>query len=66
VTNNKEVVQRGQEDSDDPDPFVAQLFSAAAKIGSVNAPSEGEEARYQEAIRVFAGGVLMDLHKEGV
>jgi len=61
----RQVVQRDQEDSaDDPDPFIAQLFNTAIEIGSVNAPSEDEEARYQEAIRVFVGSVLMDLHED--
>jgi len=59
------VVQRDHEGSaNDPDPFIAQLFNTAVKIGSANAPSEEEEARYQEAIRVFVGEVLMDLHED--
>ncbi|RXW13039.1 hypothetical protein EST38_g12816 [Candolleomyces aberdarensis] len=46
------------ESTRDPDPFVAQLATRVVEIGSAEAPSEEEEARYQEAIRAFAGAVL--------
>ncbi|KAG5634682.1 hypothetical protein H0H81_001122 [Sphagnurus paluster] len=54
-----EEVQRGQE-SEDSD-FIAQLVAAVAKMGSENALSEREEARYEEAIRVFAASVLKEV-----
>ncbi|KAF8951873.1 hypothetical protein BDZ97DRAFT_2084047 [Flammula alnicola] len=57
--NDNEEVQLDQ-DSEDSD-FIAKLIATVAKIGSANAPSEQEEARYEEAIRVFAGSVLREV-----
>ncbi|KAF8890916.1 hypothetical protein BD779DRAFT_1515202, partial [Infundibulicybe gibba] len=53
--NSKEV----QLDQDSKNSgFVDKLVANVAEINSENAPSEQEEARYEEAIRAFAGGVL--------
>lgn len=55
----------GQDSStQSPDPYITELVSAVAKIGSAYAPSAEEEARYEEALDAFAGGVLKELHAE--
>ncbi|KIM47340.1 hypothetical protein M413DRAFT_7852 [Hebeloma cylindrosporum] len=64
VDNNEDVkvqvpLPPGQ-DSEDSD-FIAKLVAAMAEMGSANSPSEEEEARYEGAIRAFAGGVLREV-----
>ncbi|RXW14268.1 hypothetical protein EST38_g11584, partial [Candolleomyces aberdarensis] len=49
-----------------PDPFVDKLVARVVEIGSAEAPSKEEEARYEEAIRAFAGAVLRQVRQDGV
>ncbi|KAJ2928590.1 hypothetical protein H1R20_g8504, partial [Candolleomyces eurysporus] len=49
-----------------PDPFVGKLVARVVDIGSVEAPSKEEEARYEEAIRAFAGAVLRQVRQDGI
>ncbi|KAJ2928560.1 hypothetical protein H1R20_g8507, partial [Candolleomyces eurysporus] len=47
-------------------PFINELHAKVVEIGSAEAPSKEEEARYEEAIRAFAGGVLRKVREDGV
>ncbi|KAJ2928563.1 hypothetical protein H1R20_g8508, partial [Candolleomyces eurysporus] len=54
------------ESTENPDSFITELHAKVVEIGSAEAPSKEEEARYEEAIRAFAGGVLRKVRDDGV